>query len=155
MFIGGTALARTHLVDGRLSEDIDLIAVGSRSEVARDLDRALPRAVMRSHGRLVWDPAISDVPEHLGAVPTSPWDWSGIIGRRFPGSDSFAECSARQSNDMGVGPSGAGSGVFCCRASSVDERSRIPRHFACWIGCGDCASLCCRIGFRRAVICRR
>ncbi|MDJ0396631.1 nucleotidyl transferase AbiEii/AbiGii toxin family protein [Rhodococcus sp. G-MC3] len=68
VFIGGTALARTHLVDGRLSEDIDLIAVGSRSEVARDLDRALPRAVMRSHGRLVWDSAITEVPEHLGAV---------------------------------------------------------------------------------------
>ena len=68
VFIGGTALARTHLVNGRLSEDIDLIAVGSRSEVARDLDRALPRAVLRSHGRLVWDPAIGEVPEHLGAV---------------------------------------------------------------------------------------
>ncbi|MGB3769591.1 MAG: nucleotidyl transferase AbiEii/AbiGii toxin family protein [Rhodococcus sp. (in: high G+C Gram-positive bacteria)] len=68
VFIGGTALARTHLVDGRLSEDIDLIAVGSRSEVARDLDRALPRAVLRSHGRLVWDPAIGEVLEHLGAV---------------------------------------------------------------------------------------
>lgn len=27
-FIGGTALARTHLPNGRLSEDIDLIAVG-------------------------------------------------------------------------------------------------------------------------------
>ncbi|WP_310178135.1 MULTISPECIES: nucleotidyl transferase AbiEii/AbiGii toxin family protein [Nocardiaceae] len=51
LFVGGTAFARTHLVDGRLSEDIDLIAVGSRSEVARDLDRALPRAVMRSHAQ--------------------------------------------------------------------------------------------------------
>ncbi|CCQ18021.1 putative uncharacterized protein [Rhodococcus sp. AW25M09] len=71
VFIGGTALARTHLVDGRLSEDIDLIAVGSRSEVARDLVRALPRAVMRSHGRLVWDSAISEVPERLGAVVRS------------------------------------------------------------------------------------
>nr|WP_306436871.1 nucleotidyl transferase AbiEii/AbiGii toxin family protein [Rhodococcus sp. 06-1059B-a] len=57
-FIGGTALARSHLVDGRLSEDIDLIAVGSGPEVARDLDRALPRAVLRGHGRLVRDPAI-------------------------------------------------------------------------------------------------
>ncbi|AMY52399.1 hypothetical protein A3L23_01047 [Rhodococcoides fascians D188] len=71
VFVGGTAFARTHLVDARLSEDIDLIAVGSRSEVARDLDRALPRAVVRSHGRLVWDPAIGEVPEHLGAVVRS------------------------------------------------------------------------------------
>lgn len=30
-FIGGTALARSHLPDGRLSEDIDLIAVGTSS----------------------------------------------------------------------------------------------------------------------------
>jgi hypothetical protein len=32
-FIGGTALARTHLPDGRLSEDIDLIAVDDRKSV--------------------------------------------------------------------------------------------------------------------------
>lgn len=32
-FIGGTALARTHLPDGRLSEDIDLIALGDRKPV--------------------------------------------------------------------------------------------------------------------------
>ena len=30
-FIGGTALARTHLPDGRLSEDNDLIAIDERS----------------------------------------------------------------------------------------------------------------------------
>ncbi|MGQ9348980.1 MULTISPECIES: nucleotidyl transferase AbiEii/AbiGii toxin family protein [Mycolicibacterium] len=41
-FIGGTALARTHLPDGRLSEDIDLVAVGSRKEVATELDATLP-----------------------------------------------------------------------------------------------------------------
>ncbi|MQY24431.1 hypothetical protein NRB20_75670 [Nocardia sp. RB20] len=28
-FIGGTALARTHLVGGRLSEDIDMVAFGN------------------------------------------------------------------------------------------------------------------------------
>jgi predicted nucleotidyltransferase component of viral defense system len=59
-FIGGTALARTHLPDGRLSEDIDLIAVGSRKDVARDLDIALPRAVARTHGRLTIEPALRD-----------------------------------------------------------------------------------------------
>lgn len=41
-FIGGTALARTHLPGGRLSEDIDLIAVGSRKDLANHLDRVLP-----------------------------------------------------------------------------------------------------------------
>ncbi|WP_370368368.1 nucleotidyl transferase AbiEii/AbiGii toxin family protein [Mycolicibacterium sp. CH28] len=40
-FIGGTALARTHLPNGRLSEDIDLIAIGDRKSVAADLDAEL------------------------------------------------------------------------------------------------------------------
>ena len=39
-FIGGTALARTHLPEGRLSEDIDLIALDDRRAVAADLDAA-------------------------------------------------------------------------------------------------------------------
>lgn len=55
-FIGGTALARTHLPNGRLSEDIDLIALGNRTELAAEIDAALPRAVARSHGRLFWEP---------------------------------------------------------------------------------------------------
>jgi predicted nucleotidyltransferase component of viral defense system len=64
-FIGGTALARTHLPDGRLSEDIDLIAVGSRRDVANDLDAALPRAVARTHGRVTIEPALSDTADIL------------------------------------------------------------------------------------------
>jgi predicted nucleotidyltransferase component of viral defense system len=64
-FIGGTSLARTHLPNGRLSEDTDLIAVGSRKEVARDLDVALPRAVARTHGRLTLEPALSDTADTL------------------------------------------------------------------------------------------
>ncbi|WP_256973996.1 nucleotidyl transferase AbiEii/AbiGii toxin family protein [Rhodococcus sp. NCIMB 12038] len=37
--MGGTALARTHLRDGRLSEDIDLISLDPRrSALAADLD---------------------------------------------------------------------------------------------------------------------
>lgn len=35
IFFGGTALSRTLLPDGRLSEDIDLIALGSRSSWRR------------------------------------------------------------------------------------------------------------------------
>lgn len=60
-FIGGTALARTHLTNGRLSEDIDLVALGNRAELAGDIDAALPRAVARTHGRLRWEPALSAV----------------------------------------------------------------------------------------------
>ncbi|TCN41410.1 nucleotidyltransferase AbiEii toxin of type IV toxin-antitoxin system [Rhodococcus sp. SMB37] len=60
-FIGGTALARTHLPDGRLSEDIDLVALGNRNELAVELDAALERAVARTHGRLSWGPALAAV----------------------------------------------------------------------------------------------
>ncbi|MFI6870308.1 nucleotidyl transferase AbiEii/AbiGii toxin family protein [Nocardia sp. NPDC050406] len=62
-FIGGTALARTHLVSGRLSEDIDLVALGNRRMLAAELDAALPRSVARSYGRLEWAPSLSDVPD--------------------------------------------------------------------------------------------
>lgn len=64
-FIGGTALARTHLPEGRLSEDIDLVAIGSRRDVARDIDTALPRAVARTHGRLTIEPLLSETPDTL------------------------------------------------------------------------------------------
>lgn len=67
-FIGGTALARTHIPDGRLSEDIDLIAIGNRSDVARDLDMALPRALARTHGRLNVEPRLSDTADTLPVV---------------------------------------------------------------------------------------
>ncbi|MFE3444674.1 nucleotidyl transferase AbiEii/AbiGii toxin family protein [Nocardia sp. NPDC059180] len=66
-FIGGTALARTHLPQGRLSEDIDLVAVGNRTALARELDAALPRAVARQYGRLEWTPSLSDVPDTIAA----------------------------------------------------------------------------------------
>lgn len=60
-FIGGTALARTHLVNGRLSEDIDLVALDNRTVLAAELDAALPRSVARSYGRLEWSPSLSAV----------------------------------------------------------------------------------------------
>ncbi|MDO3650433.1 nucleotidyl transferase AbiEii/AbiGii toxin family protein [Nocardia mangyaensis] len=62
-FIGGTALARTYLVNGRLSEDIDLVALDNRTVLAAELDTASPRSVARSHGRLEWAPSLSDVPD--------------------------------------------------------------------------------------------
>ncbi|WP_425271204.1 nucleotidyl transferase AbiEii/AbiGii toxin family protein [Mycobacterium gastri] len=67
-FIGGTALARTYLPDGRLSEDIDLIAIDDRKTVAAEMDAALPRALARTHGRLVLDPALSTVRDTRSAV---------------------------------------------------------------------------------------
>ncbi|WP_405149678.1 nucleotidyl transferase AbiEii/AbiGii toxin family protein [Nocardia salmonicida] len=62
-FIGGTALARTHLVSGRLSEDIDLVALDNRTVLAAELDASLPRSVARSYGRLEWAPSLSTVPD--------------------------------------------------------------------------------------------
>lgn len=67
-FIGGSALARTHLPDGRLSEDIDLIAIDDRKGVAADLDAALPRALARTHGRLTLDPPLSDIANTRAAI---------------------------------------------------------------------------------------
>ncbi len=67
-FIGGTALARTHLPEGRLSEDIDLIAIDDRKTVAADLDAALPRALARTHGRLTLDPPLSRVANTVAAI---------------------------------------------------------------------------------------
>lgn len=67
-FIGGTALARTHLPSGRLSEDIDLIAVGSRKTIATEFDAAIPRALARTHGRLTLEPPLSDTADVLPTI---------------------------------------------------------------------------------------
>ena len=61
IFYGGTALARAHLADGRLSEDIDLIATGPRTDIANALDRTLLRSTRSSHGPARWDPPLAAV----------------------------------------------------------------------------------------------
>ncbi|MGH3911491.1 MAG: nucleotidyl transferase AbiEii/AbiGii toxin family protein, partial [Pseudonocardiaceae bacterium] len=57
IFFGGTALARSVLPDGRLSEDVDLIAVGPRRNVAEQLTTAIPRALRREYPGLTWSPS--------------------------------------------------------------------------------------------------
>src|SRR5262249_51549823 len=57
-----------HLPDGRLSEDIDLIAIADRKDVATDLDAALPKSLARSHGRLSLDAELSRVPDTRAAI---------------------------------------------------------------------------------------
>lgn len=52
VFFGGTALSRTFLVDARLSEDVDLIALAPRAEVARAIEHAVARGLARTHGRV-------------------------------------------------------------------------------------------------------
>jgi len=68
LFFGGTALARTHLPDGRLSEDLDLLAVPRRAVVVADIERTLAEAARREYGRLTWDPPLSAVRDTVAAV---------------------------------------------------------------------------------------
>lgn len=49
LFFGGTALSRTHAPDGRLSEDIDLIALDNRRTTAERLETTLVRATRREY----------------------------------------------------------------------------------------------------------
>ncbi len=60
VFFGGTALSLTHLPNGRLSEDVDLY-VPARAQVARVVDKELPRMLRREYPRSQWDPALSAV----------------------------------------------------------------------------------------------
>ncbi len=59
VFFGGTALARTHLPDGRLSEDVDLIALDRRHPVAERLTDSVPQALRREFPNLTWDRALT------------------------------------------------------------------------------------------------
>lgn len=61
LFFGGTALSRAFLPDGRLSEDLDLVAVGNRRYVAADLEPQLIRGVRREYPRSRWDPTLLSV----------------------------------------------------------------------------------------------
>ncbi|WP_421733050.1 nucleotidyl transferase AbiEii/AbiGii toxin family protein [Cellulomonas sp.] len=67
VFFGGTALSRTHLADSRLSEDIDLLALGPRSGLARELEVAVRRGLARSHGYPTWTPPL---PSTRGSQPS-------------------------------------------------------------------------------------
>ena len=59
IFFGGTALSRTYLLDQRLSEDIDLIAVDHRDSLADVLLKDINTALARTHGRITWEPGWS------------------------------------------------------------------------------------------------
>lgn len=59
VFFGGTALSRTYLADARLSEDIDLIALAPRAQLAAAIESAVARGLARSHGRVTWLPALT------------------------------------------------------------------------------------------------
>jgi predicted nucleotidyltransferase component of viral defense system len=64
VFFGGTALARTHLIDpaagSRLSEDLDLYSAERRA-VADELDRRLPAMIRREFPRSTWQLRMTEV----------------------------------------------------------------------------------------------
>jgi hypothetical protein len=72
IFFGGTALSRTLLPNGRLSEDIDLIARGSRRDLADHLTEVLPPALRREFPGLFWEPSLSEVRDVDSALLRSP-----------------------------------------------------------------------------------
>lgn len=78
VFFGGTALARTHLPGGRLSEDLDLLSVPRRPDVVTDLQRVLANGVRRVYGRLTWHPPPSSV---RGAEPATLYAPYGLTVR--------------------------------------------------------------------------
>lgn len=60
VFYGGTALSRTILDGLRLSEDIDMLSVGPRREVAQLIDDALTRGLQRGFGRVTAEPRLPE-----------------------------------------------------------------------------------------------
>jgi predicted nucleotidyltransferase component of viral defense system len=68
VFFGGTALARTHVPDGRLSEDIDLLALSNRRDVAESIQRTFDRRLRREFGRLRWQPPLHETSGSDAAV---------------------------------------------------------------------------------------
>lgn len=78
IFFGGTALARTYLPSGRLSEDIDLIAVTDRRSVGRAIGRTIERALRVTHGRVDWTVALTDIRDTEPASLVTP---NGLVVR--------------------------------------------------------------------------
>lgn len=72
IFFGGTALSRTYLLDERLSEDIDLIAVDQRDDLAGILLKDIEAALARTHGRITWSPGWSRNSDVDPAVAVTP-----------------------------------------------------------------------------------
>jgi predicted nucleotidyltransferase component of viral defense system len=60
IFFGGTALSRTHLTALRLSEDIDLIAIGDRRAIADRIESAVARRLQRTLGAVAFTPRLRD-----------------------------------------------------------------------------------------------
>jgi hypothetical protein len=74
-FYGGTALSRSYLPHGRLSEDVDLIAVGPRPAIAGQVLEVLTRGLAREFGRPSFSPLLTEarsVTPIVMKVPSGP-----------------------------------------------------------------------------------
>ena len=71
-FFGGTALSRSFLTSGRLSEDIDLIAIGSRGEVAELVSATLTQRLAREFGRPTFSHSLAAVQPEKPITVTFP-----------------------------------------------------------------------------------
>ncbi|MBQ0928810.1 nucleotidyl transferase AbiEii/AbiGii toxin family protein [Saccharopolyspora endophytica] len=72
LFFGGTALSRTFIPEGRLSEDIDLIALTHRGATAEKIEGSLIRGVRREYPGLTWHPPLTAVRDVEPAVLVDP-----------------------------------------------------------------------------------
>ena len=66
IFFGGTALARTYLTQGRLSEDIDLYS-SNRHSLCREIDE-LPEMIEQEFPRATWDRLPSQTSDFQNAL---------------------------------------------------------------------------------------
>lgn len=88
VFYGGTALGRTFLDGLRLSEDIDLLSVGPRKDVAALLDETIRRTLERGFGLINANPwladAIADTQPSIFTIGTIDVRVQLIDGRHYP-----------------------------------------------------------------------
>lgn len=102
VFFGGTALSRTFCSDARLSEDIDLIAVARRTDLAAQIEDAVRRGLARSHGRPTWRPALSETADSqsatLSAVGTASIQIQLVAGQGYPWPTEVREVDQRYSD---------------------------------------------------------
>jgi hypothetical protein len=122
IFFGSTALARIYLPTGRLSEDIDLIATGTRRETAAAIEQTLEGALRRSHGRISWAPGLTavrdtdavgacerrgrfvtsfEMPVDQGSEPDSNSDLEGVDPCRAAGRPFSINKRRRRRPDLG------------------------------------------------------
>ena len=152
VFFGGTALARTHLPDGRLSEDLDLYAVPRRADVVAEIEKVLADGVRREYGRLTWDPPLASVrdvdPAVLRPLTGSPcgcscWTRHTILPGRPSGADLSSATATHRPQRLP------------CRLGRRSPRRRLSpgttgTHPATCTTCGGWPALVCSTQTRRS-----